>query len=188
MSATEKKLAWWEQPYRIVQTNLRLTDASLDPAALAQQVKEFGGTAVTFNVGGIYAFYPTELPLQARNPLLTRDLTGDMLEAAHREGLKMVGRYDLSKGTRIAYEAHPEWFVHNVDGKPQEYNGTYQACVNGGWALDYGHRILHESLSRYDLDGAFFNMTGYQPYDYSGKYHGICHCRNCQDGFFAMSG
>lgn len=180
--------AWWEKPYRIVQTNLRLTDASLDPEALASEARAFGATAITFNVGGIFAFYPTELPLQARNPLLTRDLTGDMLQAARREGLRMVGRYDLSKGTRLAYKAHPDWFVHNAAGEPQEYNGTYQACVNGGWAQDYALRILRESLDRYDLDGVFFNMTGYQPVDYSGRYRGICRCRNCQDGFEAMFG
>ncbi|MDP3673759.1 MAG: beta-galactosidase trimerization domain-containing protein [Novosphingobium sp.] len=190
MSVADDRLSWWEMPYRIVQTNLRLTDARLDPDALARQVRDFGATVVTFNVGGIYAWYPTELALQARNPFLEHgcDLTGEMLHAAHRAGLKIVGRYDLSKGTRIAYEAHPEWFVHNKAGKPQEYNGTYQACVNGGWAKEYGLKILEESLPRYDLDGVFFNMTGYQPYDYGNNYRGICHCRNCQDGFAAMFG
>lgn len=185
---TESAQAWWEQPYRIVQTNLRLTDASLDPQALARQVRTFGANAVTFNVGGIFAFYPTDLPLHALNPYLTRDLTGEMLDAAHCEGLKMIGRFDLSKGTQIAYEAHPEWFVHNKAGEPQEYNGSYQACVNAGWAKDYSLRILREGLSRYDLDGVFFNMTGYQPVDYSGRYRGICHCLNCQDGFAEMFG
>ena len=179
---------WWYEPYRIVQTNLRLTDANLDPAALARQAREFGASAITFNVGGIYAFYPSELPLHGRNPYLDRDLTGDMLAAAHAEGLKMIGRFDLSKGTQVAYDAHPEWFVHNAAGEPQEYNGTYQACVNGGWAKDYSLRILSEGLDRYDLDGVFFNMTGYQPVDYGGRYRGICHCRNCQDGFSEMFG
>lgn len=188
MTVTQDGLAWWDKAYRIVQTNLRLTDANLDPVAIALQVKEFGATALTFNVGGIYAFYPTKLPLQATNPRLTRDLTGDMLEAARAQDLRMIGRFDLSKGTRVAYEAEPDWFVHNAQGQPQEYNGTYQACVNGGWSLDYAHRILRESLGRYDLDGAFFNMTGYQPVDYGGNYRGICHCRNCQDGFREMFG
>jgi hypothetical protein len=188
MNSADDPIAWWKKPYRIVQTNLRLVDADLDPSDLAKQVREFGATAVTFNVGGIYAFYPTELELHARNPYLTGDLTGAMLEAAHAEGLRMVGRYDLSKGTRLAYQAHPEWFVHNKDGEPQEYNGTYQACVNGGWASDYALQILEESLARYDLDGAFFNMTGYQPVDYSGRYRGICWCSNCQHGFASMFG
>ena len=184
----DDRRSWWEMPYRVVQTNLRLTDATLNPDALARQVREFGATVITFNVGGIFAWYPTDLPLQARNAFLDdgRDLTGEMLEAAHRAGLRMVGRYDLSKGTRIAYEAHPDWFVHNKAGEPQEYNGTYQACVNGGWAKEYGLKILEESLPRYDLDGVFFNMTGYQPYDYGNNYRGICHCRNCQDAFAEM--
>ncbi|WP_158241500.1 alpha-amylase family protein [Novosphingobium sp. TH158] len=185
--ATDKQM-WWEQPYRIVQTNLRLIDASLDPASLARQARDFGASAITFNVGGIYAFYPTELPLHARNPYITGDLTGEMLAAARREGLRMVGRFDLSKGTKLAYDAHPEWFVHNRAGEPQEYNGTYQACVNGGWAKDYALQILREGISRYDLDGAFFNMTGYQPVDYSGRNRGMCHCANCQSAFAGMFG
>jgi hypothetical protein len=180
--------AWWHKPYRIVQTNLRLTDASLDPEALAREARQFGATAVTFNVGGIYAFYPTELELQARNPYLTGDLTGAMLKALHGEGLRMIGRYDLSKATRVAYEAHPDWFVHNAGGVPLEYNGTYQACVNGGWYSDYAERIVEESLSRYALDAVFFNMLGYRSHDYSNNYHGICWCRNCQEQFQAMFG
>lgn len=188
MDKVDTRMAWWEQPYRIVQTNLRLIDAGLDPDALATQVARFGATAITFNVGGIYAFYPSKLPLHAINPYLKSDLTGEMLAAAHRAGLKMVGRFDLSKGTRLAYEAHPEWFVHNAAGEPQEYNETYQACVNGGWAKDYALQILSEGLSRYDLDGVFFNMTGYQPVDYSGRYRGICHCANCKQGFAEMFG
>ncbi|GGC13455.1 hypothetical protein GCM10011494_35350 [Novosphingobium endophyticum] len=185
-----KQAVWWEEPYRIVQTNLRLIDASLDPRALARQGREFGASAITFNVGGIFAFYPTGLDLHARNPYLEKgqDLTGEMLSAARREGLRMIGRFDLSKGTQIAYDAHPDWFVHNEAGEPQEFNGTYQACVNGGWASDYSLRILREGIERYDLDGAFFNMTGYQPYDYSGRYRGICHCSNCQEGFAEMFG
>jgi hypothetical protein len=179
---------WWEEPYRIVQTNLRLIDSSLDPDVLARQAREFGASAITFNVGGIFAFYPTELNLHARNPYLDaeQDLTGDMLSAARRQGLRMIGRFDLSKGTQIAYDAHPEWFVHNENGEPQEFNGTFQACVNAGWASDYSLRILREGLERYDLDGAFFNMTGYQPYDYSGRYRGICHCSSCRQGFADM--
>lgn len=183
-----RQAAWWERPYRILQTNLRLIDADLDPRALAREAREFGATAITFNVGGIFAFYPSDLPLHARNPYLSKDLTGEMLKAAHAEGLRMIGRFDLSKGTGIAYDAHPEWFVHNAQGEPQEYNGTYQACVNGGWASDYSLRILREGLERYDLDGVFFNMTGYQPVDYSGRHRGMCHCANCRTAFADMFG
>ncbi|WGF87180.1 beta-galactosidase trimerization domain-containing protein [Marinivivus vitaminiproducens] len=179
---------WWRQPYRMVQTNLRQTDAALDPRRVARQAREFGANVLLFNIGGIFAFYPTDLALHARNPFLTGDLLGDMLKAAHDEGLKLVGRFDLSKATRIAYEAHPDWFVHNREGRPIRYNGTYQACVNGGWYQDYAHRIVREALGRYPVDGVFFNMFGYRNSDYSGNYHGICVCRRCRERFRALYG
>jgi len=179
---------WWQRPYRMVQTNLRMTDALMEPRQVARQAREFGATVLLFNIGGIFAFYPTELPLHARNPMLKGDLLGAMLEAAHAEGLKLIGRFDLSKSTRPAYEAHPEWFVHNRSGEPLEYNGTYQACVNGGWYQSYAHEIIRESLRRYAVDGVFFNMFGYRSTDYSGNYHGICACRNCQERFRSLYG
>lgn len=179
---------WWQRPYRIVQTNLRMPDAGLDPRRVARQARDFNATALLFNIGGIFAFYPTELPLQARNPMLKGDLLGEMLEAAHAEGLKLIGRFDLSKGTRKAYEAHPDWFVHNSKGEPLEYNGTYQACVNGGWYNDYAHQIIREALGRYAVDGVFFNMFGYITTDYHDRYRGICVCRGCQERFRAMYG
>ena len=179
---------WWDRPYRIVQTNLRMPDAGLDPRRLARQAREFNASAILFNVGGIFAFYPTELPLQARNPMLKGDLLGEMLEAAHAEGLKLIGRFDLSKGTRKAYEAHPDWFVQNSAGEPIEYNGTYQACVNGGWYNGYAHEIIREALGRYPVDGVFFNMFGYITTDYHDRYRGICVCRSCRDKFRSLYG
>ena len=167
---------WWKRPFRMVQTNLRQPDARVDQRMLARQIKEFGANVLLYNIGGIWAFYPTELPLQAINPMMEGDALGRAVEAAHAEGLAIVGRFDMSKATRVAYEAHPEWFVHNDKGEPLEYNGTYQACINGGWYNDYAFQILSESLSRYDVDGVFFNMFGYLNFTYHGKYFGIGLC------------
>ncbi len=60
---------WWQKPYRMVQTNLRQTDAALDPKAVARQTRDFGADILLFNIGGIYAFYPTDLELHERNPI-----------------------------------------------------------------------------------------------------------------------
>ena len=102
--------------------------------------------------------------------------------------MALVGRFDMSKATRIAYEAHPDWFVHNAKGQPLEYNGTYQACVNGGWYQDYAFRIIEEALGKYDVDGLFFNMFGYTNFTYSGDYFGNCTCENCRTRFREMYG
>src|SRR3954447_4731812 len=142
---------WWRQPQRIVQTNLRLIDANLDPARVARQAREFGATALLFNVGGIYAWYPTDLPLQARNPLLTSDVLGEMIAATRAEGLNFMGRFDLSKGTDLAYRAHPDWFCSNAEGAPVEYSGTYAACINGGWYQHQSVELIEETLGRYPI-------------------------------------
>lgn len=179
---------WWHSPQRIVQTNLRLVDASLDPETVASDLAAIGATAMLFNVGGIFGWYPSDLPLQAHNPRLDRDLVGEMIAAAHRHNIRFIGRYDLSKGTRIAYDAHPDWFCVNKDGEPFEYNGTYQACINGDWYQEQGIRLLEETLSRYEIDGLFFNMFGYLVTDYSFRHYGLCHCENCKRNFREYSG
>jgi hypothetical protein len=187
-SASVDTKTWWQRPYRMIQTNLRQPDALVDQKMLARQVKDFGADVLLYNIGGIYAFYPTKLELHALNPYMKGDALGDAIEAAHSEGLALVGRFDMSKATRIAYEAHPEWFVHNSKGETLEYNGTYQACVNGGWYQDYALQIISESLGKYDVDGVFFNMFGYTNFNYSGDYFGICTCTNCQTRFRDMYG
>jgi hypothetical protein len=187
-SASTDTKTWWQRPYRMIQTNLRQPDALVDQKMLARQVKDFGADVLLYNIGGIFAFYPTKLELHAVNPYMKGDALGDAIEAAHSEGLALVGRFDMSKATRIAYEAHPDWFVHNAKGESLEYNGTYQACVNGDWYQDYALQIISESLGKYDVDGVFFNMFGYTNFNYSGEYFGTCACANCQRRFHDMYG
>jgi hypothetical protein len=179
---------WWQRPQRIVQTNLRLVDANLNPEKVASDLAAFGATAMLFNVGGIFGWYPSTLPLQAHNPRLNGDLVGEMIAAAHRHGITFIGRYDLSKGTRVAYDAHPDWFCVDKGGEPFEYNGTYQACVNGDWYQVQAPQLLEESLGRYEIDGLFFNMFGYLVTDYSFRHYGLCHCENCRRAFRDFSG
>lgn len=174
----------------MIQTNLREIDCNLDPERLVDQLKSFNANVLLLNVGGIVAFYPTELPLHHRDDFLKdgADMVGAVLETAHRNGIKVVGRFDLSKCHREVYEAHPDWFWVGVDGRPVVYNGLYHTCINGGWYREYSHEILKEALGKYDLDGIFFNMFGYQVFDYSGNYHGICQCPNCKARFKEMFG
>jgi hypothetical protein len=179
---------WWREPQRIVQTNLRLTDASMDPRQVARDAKKFGATAMFFNVGGIFAWYPTELPLHAVNPFLKTDVLGNMLEACRAENIHFIGRFDLSKGTQKAYDAHPEWFCKTRDGKPFLYNGTYQASITGGWYHQQGPAMLFEVIKKYDLEAVFFNMFGYQRFNYSHEDFGFSHDESAIKAFAEFSG
>ncbi len=187
--AEAQKEKWWlQKPMRMIQTNLREIDATLDIDTYVEQIKNCKANVVLFNVGGIVANYPTELPFQYRNPNLTRDLVGDIVKRLHAEDIRVIGRFDFSKINEKLAAQKPEWLYVSVKGQNVNYNGQVHTCVNGGYQQEYLFKILDEALQRYPLDGVFFNMIGYVTYDYSGNYHGICQCDSCRKCFADWSG
>ncbi len=187
ISAHAQRGWWMEEPFRLVQTNLRETDASVDPVRLVRTVAEFRANTLLFGLGGIVAYYPTRVPFHYPSPHLPpgRDLFGAVLKEAHAKGIRVIGRFDLTKAQKPVYDAHPEWFFRKANGEPVIYNGLYSTCINGGYWREHAVEVLSEALGRYDLDGLFFNGIGNSSTDYSGNYHGLCHCDNCRSRFRA---
>ncbi|HYW43449.1 MAG TPA: family 10 glycosylhydrolase [Bryobacteraceae bacterium] len=190
-AVSEGQQDWWmREPIRWLQTNLRETDASLDPGKYVAEVSEFNANVLLMAMGGISAFYPSRVQYHYVSPSIPsgHDTFGEVLKQAHARSIRVVGRFDFSKARKDAYEAHPEWFFKRSDGEPAVYNGLYQACVNGGWYREKAVEILTEALERYDVDGLFFNMFSNPASDYSGHPLGLCHCDNCQRLFRARFG
>lgn len=180
---------WWlERPLRLIQTNLREIDAGLDPDAFLARLGDFAANAVLFNVGGILANYPTDLPFHFRNPHLRNDLVGEVLARTRPAGIRFLARFDFSK-VNVAYrDDHPDWLYRSASGASVEYNGQVHTCVNGTYQQEHALAILGEVLERYPIDGVFFNMIGYVTRDYSGVDHGICRCDNCRRRFRDFAG
>jgi len=179
---------WWLKPQRMIQTNLRESDATMDRDKYVNDVKDYKASVVLFNVGGIVANYPTELQYHYRNPYMEGDLVGTVLKRLHEEGVRVIGRFDFSKINEKYAAKKPEWLYVSEKGKNVNYNGQVHTCVSGGYQQEYMFKILGEAVDRYPLDGVFFNMIGYQRSDYSGNYHGICQCQACKDKFRKFSG
>jgi hypothetical protein len=182
---------WWmDEPVRLVQTNLREKDAGLDSRRLIEQVSQFPANALLFNLGGIVAFYPTQVAFHYPSTGLApgRDLFGEVLTEAHRKGIRVIGRFDLSKTQKPVFDAHPEWFFKGVNGQPAVYNGLYSTCINGDYYRSHALQILSEALERYEVDGLFFNMFGNPSHDYSGQALGPCQCNACEAGYRALHG
>ncbi len=188
VKAQESDGPWWLRPHRLLQTNLREIDATMDLDLYVKEVKEFGADVVLFNVGGIVANYPTELACQYRNPNMEGDLVGTVLGRLHEENLRMIGRFDFSKLNETIAADHPDWLYVSESGENVNYNGQVHTCVSGGYQQEKMFEILGEALDRYPLDGVFFNMIGYRRNDYSGNHHGICQCENCRRLFKEYSG
>lgn len=172
---------WWQAPLRIVQVNLQVVDTPLlDPDEVMRQLREeLHANAVVFNAGGIYAFYPTQVPHHFPNPYLEgRDLLGESVEAAHRHGLKYIARVDFSKADDSIFHQRPEWFAKTPEGQPLAvgeprygpWSLLYATCTNGGYCgEDVAHPVMEEILS-YDVDGLFYNGASYR----------VCHCGECR--------
>lgn len=181
--------SWWNRaPYRLVQTNLREIDASMDTDAYVQSMVDASVNIVLLNVGGIVANYPTKLPFQYRNPYMKGDLAGTLIKKLHDKGIRVIGRFDFSKLNESLAAQKPEWLYVGTDGQHVNYNGQVHTCINGGYQQEYSKAILHEAINQYPLDGVFFNMIGYTTSDYSGVYHGICQCGNCKKRFYDSTG
>ncbi len=173
---------WWmTEPIRFLQTNLSETDSTVDPHQLVSAVADVGANTFLVNMGGIVAQYPTRVAFHYPSAFLPagRDLFGDVLRDAHARGMRVVGRFDLSKTQKPAYDAHPEWFFRRADGQPAIYNGLYSTCINGDYYRKQALTILSEALDRYEVDGLFFNMFGNPATDYSGVPMGPCRCDAC---------
>jgi hypothetical protein len=178
---------WWmDEPFRLVQTNLREIDTALDPKQHVQRVAEFPANVLLFGMGGIVAHYTTDVPYHQRSPHLPpgQDTFGEVLKEAHARGIRVIGRFDFSKAPQLAYETNPDWFFRMADGQPSLYNGLYATCING-YYREPAMTILSEALERYEVDGLFFNMFGQPSSDYSGNQLGICQCDNCRTRFRA---
>lgn len=184
-SQVQPKDKWWlEEPYRLIQTNLREIDAiDFDVEVYINSLKDIGANAVLINVGGIVANYYTDLDFHFQNPYLKYDLMETVIDGLHNEGIRVIGRFDFSKLNEKHAAVNPDWQYKSVKGKQVNYNGQVHMCVNGGYQQEYAHKILREALSKFPLDGVFFNMTGYQVRDYSHNYHGICQSDACKKRF-----
>jgi Hypothetical glycosyl hydrolase 6 len=180
---------WWNRaPIRLIQTNLREVDAMMDVDAFVKSIEKASANVVLLNVGGIVANFPTKLPFHYRNPFMKGDLVGELIKRLHGKGIKVIGRFDVSKINETLAAKKPEWLYVGIDGKNVNYNGQVHTCVNGGYQQEYVFDILQETIANYDLDGIFFNMPGYTSSDYSGNYYGICQCENCKKRFHDFTG
>ena len=189
MSISRKDYWWRDEPWRMVQTNLREIDmADLDAEQYVAEMKAFHATIAMINAGGIIASYPTKLEFQFQSPYLTGDSLERVIEVCHRENIRVIARCDFSKIRREVYEQHPEWAFRQANGEPILYNGDVHACVLGEYQRQKAFEILDEMLTNYDFDGVFLNMSGFISQDYSYRSYGLCHCKVCAEKYREFCG
>lgn len=176
---------WWEDwPWRLVQTNLREIDmADIDAARYVASLRDLGATVAMINTSGIVASYPTALTFHTPSAHLHGDDLATIIEACHAANIKVIARTDFSKVRSALCEQHPEWASRTADGSIVEDGGDVHVCPSGAYQQECAPRIVEETITVLDVDGIYFNMAGFQTWDYYGVDHGICHCDACVTAF-----
>jgi hypothetical protein len=170
---------WYRRAHRWGQINITEADVqNFDIAFWRKQWKRTRLDAVILNAGGIVCYYPSQYTLQHRPPELNgRDLFGDLARAARDEGLFVVARMDSSKAYQPLYDAHPDWFAVDANGRPYRSGEYYLSCINTPYYSQWLPDIMREIIARYRPEGFGDNI-------WSGVERSmICHCNACKQKF-----
>jgi hypothetical protein len=177
-------LPWYNTVSRWGQVNITEKDpAQYDISWWRNYWRRSSTKGIIVNAGGIVAYYPTKLPLHRRAEYLGgRDLFGEIVHAAHEDGVAVFARMDSSKAHDDFYQAHPGWFAVDATGKPYMASDLYVTCVNSPYYHEHIPAILSEIASLYHPEGfTDNNWTGL------GR-ESICYCEYCKKDFRDKTG
>ena len=175
---------WYRRTYRWGQTNMTEKDpVRYDIGWWREFWKRTRVQGLIINAGGIVAYYPSKFPLQHRAEFLDgRDLYGDLAKAAHDDGLVVIARMDSNRTAEDFFQAHPDWFARNSEGKPYRAADKYVTCVNGPYYDEYLPAVLTEIIERSHPEGFADNSWSGLGRD------SICYCDNCARKFRDKAG
>jgi hypothetical protein len=180
----DNKSPWYRQVKRWGQINITLDNAgNFDIGWWRKYWKRTLTQGIVLNAGGIYAYYPTKIPLHFKATQLgDHDLFGDLCKAAHEDGLVVFARMDSGRANEDFYKAHPDWFAINADGKPYIREGLYTTCINGPYYQEFIPKILTEIIKLYHPEGITDNS-----WEGLGR-ESPCYCENCRKSFRDRTG
>lgn len=176
---------WIKRRNRGIHLTIRDIDCrDFDVDAMTAEFKRLHVTFFSFFAGGYVTTYPSRLVLQRVSPWLDgRDLTGDIVAAAHQHGIAAVPMIDLAMLPAHAYAAHPEWACVKPDGSPaMQADELYASCPMGGYVREYARDMVAELVERYDVDGMKFGGGSY------GFSRQPCHCDACTAAYRQATG
>jgi hypothetical protein len=175
---------WYRRAYLWGQTNITEKDpVRYDIRWWREYWKRTHVQAVIINAGGIIAYYPSRFPLHHRAEFLgDRDLFGELTKTAHDAGIFVMARMDSNRAAEDFFQAHPDWFARDAEGKPYRAADKYIACINSPYYDEYLPGILREIIERSHPDGFTDNSWAGLGRD------SICYCANCERKFRAKTG
>jgi hypothetical protein len=175
---------WYWRPMRWLTMNLVQDDpGKSDLDFWLDYLKRAHVDAVSWNAGGIVAFYPTTIPYHKRNEKLgSSDPLGYLIEGSRRMGLIVTARVDHHATYPEAAQAHPEWISRDPQGNPRRHWATpelFLTCTLGPYNEIFMTQVMVEIETLYRVDG--FNHNRWAP-------QVMCYCDWCRTNFRKATG
>ncbi|MFW6303900.1 MAG: ThuA domain-containing protein [Candidatus Sumerlaeota bacterium] len=169
---------WMNKRQRCIHMTIRDIDCKdFDVDDMINRFKEMHVSLFSFFCGGYVTTYPTSLQWQRISPWLEgRDLTGEILKAAHENGMVAFPMMDLGELPVTTAEANPDWASRKPDGSFYvKSDGIVSSCPLGGYVRKCSKDLLRELIERYgdQIDGIKFGGASY-------GFAQLCHCDNCK--------
>lgn len=175
---------WMHDSIILIMTMRRDDAQRWDAQRMVALAQSLSVDTLGFSVGGITAFYPTNVPLHERSPTLgERDVVAETITALRRESMHVLGRIDPSLAGEAVHQARPHWLARREDGSPIRLHGHYVTCPSGGYYREFMVEVVREILTRYDFDGLWGSAAQFSPW-----HTPRCFCDACRQSFLAHSG
>lgn len=124
-------MPWWKaNNLRLIQTNLPAYEAGLNVDSLIADLQYFSANVLLINAGGIMAFYPTELDFHYLNPYMKDNMLADVIEKCHKQGIRVMVRFDFSRVHESVFLDHPDWCYISPENKRMINDDMYVVSIN----------------------------------------------------------
>lgn len=181
----DRRLYWYNQPLRILQTVLREPDVlKYDAKAVVAYMEKSQCNTLVINGGGIVDFFQNPLPAANINSFMgKRDILKEITEACRAAGIRVIARIDFRGVEEKIYRQFPDWFSVDKTQRPIQLAYTrpqlYASCYNGHYRNAHAQDFVKYLMKNYELDGIWHNSIGIAD---------ICYCGRCEESFRLASG
>lgn len=181
-SLTDSGPTWFNtEPLRMAWFRLTGLDAASDPNAVVDRCIKDNFNCILNTAVKAGAFYPSEIPFNEPCSSLPKgkDFYGGVSALAKQNNMKTGVRFDFTKQSKAALEAHPEWFIRLIDGRPvTDAEGLAHPCLNSDFYPTQGISIISEVMDRYKPDFVYLNW--FANFLGNGK---VCFCKSCENSY-----
>jgi hypothetical protein len=167
---------WWKRNnLRLIQMNLPAYEAAnIDAGEIVEDLNDFSANTLIINAAGIMAFYESDLDFEYNNPYNKLGELGRIIDKCHQNGIRVIVRFDFSRAHKTVFDAHPDWFYISPKGERIINTDKYVVSINAAYVQEKAYAIVAEVIQKFDIDGIFLNMPGYQTRNpYENQYMGI---------------